>query len=325
MTNSTEIKAPELLIKRTFRAKKERVWKAWTDPEILKIWWGPRTFTTPVAKMDLRVGGRYLVCMRSPDMKDFWSTGSFKEIVPMSKLVYTDSFADEEGNIVPAAWYGMPGPWPLELLVTVMFEEKGGATEMGLYHSGMPDGMASEMAKAGWSESFDKLEEYLETGKVAMPKTILIANPGVQEIIITRTLDAPRELVFRAYTDTNLISQWWGPAKYKTTIEELEARPGGSWRFVQSDEGNVYAFRGVFHEVKAPELIVQTFEFEPMAGHVELQKATFEEKDGKTLFTAKSVYLSVEDRDAELSARMEAGMNEGFDRLDALLEKLKRR
>ena len=157
-----------------------------------------------------------------------------------------------------------------------------------------------------------------------MPKTILIANPGVQEIVIIRTLDAPRTLVFRAYTDPDLIPQWWGPAKYATRIERLEAKRYGAWRFVQSDqEGNEFAFRGVFHEVKPPELIIQTFEFEPMAGHVELQTATFEERDGKTMFTAKSVYLSVEDRDGELNAGMEAGMNEGFERLDAILARMK--
>lgn len=89
------------------------------------------------------------------------------------------------------------------------------------------------------------------------------------------------------------------------------------------DEGNEFAFRGVFHEVKAPELIIQTFEFEPMASHVELQTARFEEEDGTT-FTAKSVFLSVEDRDGELRAGMEAGKNEGFEPLDALLAKMKR-
>jgi uncharacterized protein YndB with AHSA1/START domain len=157
-----------------------------------------------------------------------------------------------------------------------------------------------------------------------MPKTILIANPGVQEIVVIRSFEAPRVLVFRAYTDPDLIPQWWGPAKYATKIDRLETRRYGAWRFVQSDpEGNEFAFRGVFHEVKPPELIIQTFEFEPMAGHVELQTATFEERDGKTIFTAKSVYLSVEDRDGELNAGMEAGMNEGFERLDALLARMK--
>ncbi|MBI0584691.1 MAG: SRPBCC domain-containing protein [Methanomassiliicoccus sp.] len=319
------VKGKELIIQRTFKADPKRVWTAWTDPETFKAWWGPRGFTTPVSRIDLRVGGKNLSAMRSPDGKDFWSTGTYKEIVPMSKIVVTDSFADAEGNVVPASNYGMPGNWPLELLITVTFREKDGGTEMELVHEGLPEGMAKESTKAGWNESFDKLDEYLATGKVAMPKTIVIANPGVQELLIRRTFDAPRQLAFKALTDPELIPQWWGPAMYKTTIDKLEARAGGAWRFRQKDDkGNEFAFRGVFHTIRSPELIIQTFEYEPMADHVELQTATLEEKDGRTLYNVKSVYLSVEDRDGELNAGMEAGMNEGFDRLDALLEKMKR-
>jgi uncharacterized protein YndB with AHSA1/START domain len=322
MKHKSEPKS-ELRIKRAFKAKQSKVWKAWTEPADLKIWWGPKSFTTPSFETDLRVGGKYLYCMRSPDGKNFWGTGKYIELVPGSKLVYTDSFSDPQGNVVPAGQYGMSGPWPMELLVTVSFHERDDATELELVHQGMPEGMPSDMAKSGWNEAFDKLEEYLRTGKVSIPKTILIANPGVQEIIIRRSFDAPRDRVFRAYTDPELIPQWWGPAKYVTTIERQEPRRGGSWRFLQKDgEGNAFAFRGVYHEVKPPELIIQTFEFEPMAGHVELQTASFEDKGGRTLVVSKSVYLSVEDRDAELSAGMEAGMNEGFERLDALLKRI---
>jgi uncharacterized protein YndB with AHSA1/START domain len=314
----------EITIERRFNADQGRVWKAWTDPEVMRQWIGPKGFTVPFSKIDLRVGGRYLYCMRSPDGKDFWSTGVYKVITPMSKLVLSDSFADADGTVVPASHYGMPGTWPLEMIQSVELTEEDGETKMRLVHTGIPDGPASEMTKAGWNESFDKLKEYLETGKVSMPKTIVIANPGVQEIVIIRSFDAPRALVFRAYTEPDLIPQWWGPAKYSTRIERLDARRNGAWRFVQSDpEGNEFAFRGVFHEVKPPELIIQTFEFEPMAGHVELQTATFDERDGKTTVSAKSIYLSVEDRDGELSAGMEAGMNEGFERLDALLARMK--
>jgi uncharacterized protein YndB with AHSA1/START domain len=314
----------ELIIERIFPAEPDRVWKAWTEPDTLKKWWGPRNFTAPVAKIDLRVGGKVLTAMRGPDGKCFWSIGTYKEIVPEAKLVVTDSFSDADGNIVPPSHYGWPGSWPLELLVTVTFEAQDGGTKMKLVHTGFPDGNVSGMAKAGWSESFDKLEEFLETGTVTVPKTIVVANPGVQEVVIIRTFDAPRELVFKAYTDPELIPRWWGPVKYYTTVEKLDARPGGEWRFVQNDEqNNVFAFRGVYHQVRAPEIIIQTFEFEPMTDHVELQIARFEEKDGRTTVNAKSVYLSVEDRDGQLNAGMEAGMNEGFDRLDALLEKMR--
>jgi uncharacterized protein YndB with AHSA1/START domain len=151
----------EITITRMFDAPRELVWKAWTDPEHFKRWWGPKSFTTPVSKIDLRVGGKYLNCMRGPDGKDYWSTGIYREIVPMERIVVTDSFADEKGVVVPASHYGMEGDWPLELLVTVTFEEVGGRTKMTLRHAGVPAGKMRELCETGWNESFDKLAEYL--------------------------------------------------------------------------------------------------------------------------------------------------------------------
>jgi uncharacterized protein YndB with AHSA1/START domain len=155
----------ELVITRIFDAPGELVWKAWTDPERVKRWWGPKDFTSPVSKIDLRVGGSYLNCMRSPEGEDYWSAGVYREIVEPERIVYTDSFSDAEGNLVPASHYGMSGDWPLELLVTVTFEEYEGKTRLTLRHVGIPAGENRDMAKAGWNESFDKLAEYLEKEK----------------------------------------------------------------------------------------------------------------------------------------------------------------
>ncbi len=158
----------ELIITWIFDAPRELVWKAWTDPERVKRWWGPKGFTSPVYKIDLRVSGVYLNCMRSPDGQDYWGTGVYREIVEPERIVYTDSFSDAEGNLVPASNYGMSGDWPLELLVTVTFEEHEGKTKMTLQHVGIPAGENRDLAKAGWNESFDKLAEYLakvEVGK----------------------------------------------------------------------------------------------------------------------------------------------------------------
>src|SRR5256885_16049100 len=96
----------ELRIVRVFDAPRERVWKAWTDPEQVKRWWGPEHFTAPFAKIDLRVGGVYLFCMQDQDGKEYWSTGTYKEIVPQKKIVVTDSFADKNGKRVSAEQYG---------------------------------------------------------------------------------------------------------------------------------------------------------------------------------------------------------------------------
>lgn len=156
----TGLEKNELIITRVFDAPVELVWKAWTEPEHFKNWWGPRNFTAPACKIDFRVGGKYHCCMHSPDGKDFWSTGVYREIVLMEKIVYTDSFADEKGNVVPASYYEMSGDnWPLEMTVT--FEENGGKTKMTLKHVGIPVGEMKEMTGVGWNESFDKLAESL--------------------------------------------------------------------------------------------------------------------------------------------------------------------
>lgn len=161
----------ELVIMRIFDAPRKLVWKAWTDPEYMKRWWGPKGFTSPVSRIDFRVGGIYLNCMRSPEGQDYWSTGIYREIVELEKIVCTDSFSDAEGNVVPASHYGMNGDWPLELLLTVTFEEHEGKTKMTLQHVGIPAGENRDLAKAGWNESFDKLAEYLEKVKAGESDT----------------------------------------------------------------------------------------------------------------------------------------------------------
>jgi uncharacterized protein YndB with AHSA1/START domain len=154
--------AQDLVISRVFDAPRELVWKAWTDPERVKRWWGPKGYTSPVCKIDLRVGGKYLCCMKSLEGQEFWSTGVYREIVEPERLVLTDSMADKDGNVVPASYYGMGEDFPLELQVIVTFEEQAGKTKMTLRHVGMPAGQASEMAGAGWNESLDKLAESLK-------------------------------------------------------------------------------------------------------------------------------------------------------------------
>ena len=156
------MKTHELVIVRTFNAPREAVWQAWTEPERVMRWWGPKGFTAPVCNIDFRVGGKYLSCMRSPEGQEFWSTGQYLEIVAPSLLVCTDSFADADGNVVPATHYDMGEDFPLELQIRVTFEGDADITLMTLRHLGMPPGEMSDMCRTGWSESFDKLAASLE-------------------------------------------------------------------------------------------------------------------------------------------------------------------
>lgn len=150
-----------IAITRTFAAPQERVWKAWTEPAAVRRWWGPRHFTSPDCRIDLRIGGRYLFCMRAPDGQDFWSTGTYREIVPFSRLVCTDAFSDEAGNIISPLQYGMEGDWPPELLVTLTLRDLGRETELTLVHEGIPVGEMRALSSASWNESFDKLSAWL--------------------------------------------------------------------------------------------------------------------------------------------------------------------
>ena len=157
-----------------------------------------------------------------------------------------------------------------------------------------------------------------------MSKTQIDAPAGVPFIDIEREFDAPRDLVFRAYTDPAMLVQWLGPRKYKMTIESWEPRDGGKWRFIHSDDdGNAYGFHGVFHGEQTPDGMLQTFEFEGAPGHVSLEKLVLEERDGKTTVRNHAVYQSIEARDAMINSGMESGMNDGFDRLDELLARLR--
>ena len=160
-------------------------------------------------------------------------------------------------------------------------------------------------------------------------KTKITAEPGRQEFFITREFDAPRELVFKAFTDPKLYTQWLGPRGYTMNLEKFEPRSGGMWRYTHKDkDGNEFGFHGVYHEVLAPERMIDTFEFEglPEKGHVSLETAKFMElPGGRTRVNMQSVFQSVADRDGMMQSGMEQGINESFDRLDELLERNEKR
>ena len=153
-----------------------------------------------------------------------------------------------------------------------------------------------------------------------MNETVITAEPGMPLITITREFDAPRDLVFRAHVDPELLVQWLGPRDLTTTIDCYDARDGGTWRYVQKDaDGNEYGFHGVFHGTPSPEAIVQTFEFEGVPGHVMLDTTTLEQRDGRTLMRTVSSFQSVEDRDGMIASGMERGVRDSGDRLEELL------
>ena len=154
----------DIIITRTLDANRALVWKTWTDPELIKLWWGPVDYSCPVATNDLRVGGKYLYSMKTPEGQMTWSGGTFKEINKPSKIVATDSFMDESGNIISPEIYGMSPDFPTILTVTVTFDDLGDQTRLTLHHSSFPEDMV-EPCTQGWNETLDKLEAALKLGQ----------------------------------------------------------------------------------------------------------------------------------------------------------------
>jgi uncharacterized protein YndB with AHSA1/START domain len=162
---------------------------------------------------------------------------------------------------------------------------------------------------------------------MAKNQTTITAEPGKQEVIITRVFDAPRELVFKAYTDPKIIVKWLGPCDMTMTINKWESKSGGSWEYTHADKnGNKFSFHGVCHELSAPERIIQTFEFDglPEKGHVAMETARFESLPGnRTRVITQSVFQSVADRDGMVQSGMEYGVRDSHEKLDELLATIK--
>ena len=153
----------EIMIARLYDAPRELAWRVWTEPGLIMQWWGPKGYTSPLCRNDLRVGGTYLYCMRSPGGQDYWTTGTYREVVRPERIVCTDSYADEKGIIVPATYYGMSPDIPGERLLSVTFREQAGRTRLTLKYNGIPPGEENDLARSGWHETLDKYAGVLST------------------------------------------------------------------------------------------------------------------------------------------------------------------
>jgi uncharacterized protein YndB with AHSA1/START domain len=157
MSNSTvKVENGTIIVERIFDAPRELVWKAWTDPQHFMQWWGPQGFTSPLAKIDLTVGGKYHLGMTSPDGRTMYNMGTYTEITPPERLVFTQGMADEEGNAVSPASFGMEN-MPDETEVIVTLEDIDGKTKLTLQQIGFPESEMTQHAGGGWAQAFEKL------------------------------------------------------------------------------------------------------------------------------------------------------------------------
>ncbi|MGH7442213.1 MAG: SRPBCC domain-containing protein [bacterium] len=274
---------------RMFNAPKDLVFEALTDPAHLAHWSSPPGSKILKSKMDLKPGGTYHYGVRTPDGQEMWGRQVFVEVETPHRLVYIQSSSNQDGGITPNP---MSPVWPHEMHSTVTLESVGGHTLFKItwkpLRASDQEIQAFNQAHGGLSGGFkgmfDQLDGYLST----------VAK---QEILVSRLVSAPRNLVYQAFTDPKHINAWWGPDGVKNTdVEEMDVRVGGTWRFkMVGPDGTVYPNVLIYKELKEPERIV----FDHNNGtRIDFQMHfTFEDHDGKTLVTIRHHFESKEARD----------------------------
>ncbi len=304
----------EYVVTRVLNAPRKLVWKAFNEPRRMAQWWGPHGFTNPVCEMDVRPGGAYRIVMHSPDGVDYPMKGAYREVVEPERLTMTGDTSEH-----PAEWHDLlkknlkgGGKPASEFLWTATFAEQGGKTKLTirmLFESVMVrDAFLKMGMNEGWSQSLERLESLLAKDR-----------PG-GEFVSTRVIDAPRELVFKAWTDPKHLAKWWGPKGFTNTFHEFDLRPGGVWRFVMhGPDGVDYQNKSVFVEIVKPERIV----FNHVSGPQFQVAATFAEQGRKTRVTFRMLFDTVAECDKVKSFVPEAN-EENLDRLEAELAQMAR-
>lgn len=306
----------EIIITRIFNAPRELVFKAWTEPEHITQWWGPKGFTTRVEELDLRPGGRSRYVMVGPDGTEYPAEGVFREVVPPERIVTTDEFGEDYEKMTDI-------DLPQGIVLTALFEEIDDKTTkltLQISHPTAEDRRKHEEmgVVAGWNSSFDCLDEFLAQQQNGFSVTL----PSDREILITRVFHAPPQLVFEAWTQPEHVKRWFGGCSSMTmTLCEIDLRVGGQWRYVLHDSANEmeHVFSGEYREIASPDRLVSTERYEPVPGSDHLNTLTLTEQNGKTTLQILIQHQSQEQRDGHLQSGMEAGLRETLNRLEELL------
>jgi uncharacterized protein YndB with AHSA1/START domain len=270
----------ELILTRTLNAPREIVFAAWTDPHQLARWWGPQGFDNPVCEADPRPGGAINIHMRGPDGTVYPMGGHFEEVTPPSRLVF-----------IALAFPQADGSWLLENRNTVTFERRGEATEMRLHVEVLKALPGSEMALAGmeqgWGQTLDRLE------------ALAAEDRSSREIVLSRTFDAPRELVWEVWTQPPHAEKWWGPNGFTTTTLEHEFRVGGTWRHtMHGPDGRDYPSRKMYYEIEPPARLVYSHGWDDDAlPPLFLATISFNDLGGKTEVQMRSTFSTAAERE----------------------------
>jgi uncharacterized protein YndB with AHSA1/START domain/dihydrofolate reductase len=321
-----------------FHAPPEVVFRAWTDPRQLAEWWGPKGFTNPVCEVDVRVGGAIRIHMRAPNGVVYPMTGVFKEVSEPDRLVFVSSALDEKGNSM------------FDVLNTILFVNQHGKTRLTLRAEVIRTTAVSAQflggMEAGWTSSLDRLAGLLaslvslqdndkdndrnkDSGKDQNPaqETSAEGASADREIASTRLFDAPPSLVWKMWTEAEHVVEWWGPKGFSTTIQEMDVRPGGTWRLVmRGPDGRDYKNRILFREVVAPEKLVYEHSPEPGSEPVRFQTTvTFTGEGEKTRVSVRMLFPTAAQRDhvAKTYGAVE-GLEQTLSRLEEKLQTMPR-
>jgi uncharacterized protein YndB with AHSA1/START domain len=287
----------ELIFTRVFDAPRDLVFKAWTDPRHIMQWWGPKGFTTSIYEMDVRPGGVWRLTMRGPDGVDYKNRIVFLEVVKPERLVFKHE-PDEESE-------------PVGHETTVTFAKEGAKTRLTMRLLFPSAAVREHVVKKygaveGASQTLGKLAEYLQ---IMAPG----ANTRLPELVMTRVFDAPRDLVFKAWTDAKRLKHWWGPNGFTNALCELDPRPGGIVRIhMRAPDGTVYPNEGTVQEIVPPELLVLAMGVKDQQGNIILEgvsSVTFTEQAGKTTLTLRA---RITKATTEVAAMHIAGMEQGW-------------
>lgn len=302
-------------ISRVFNAPRALVYLVHTDPKHLAQWMGPEGFKSIHTALDFKVGGTHHYGIEGPGGMQMWGKQFFREIVPNEKLVYLQSFSDKDGGLTR---HPMAATWPLEMLATTSFEDAGpGQTRLTIswqpYNADEASIATFDGARAGMDQGFGgtfvKLEAYLAqmqaapTAAKASTSTenkSTVSYPSATQMVFTRVLNAPRQLVWKAHTDPVEVLKWWGPEGFRNTTHEMTVKVGGVWKLtMHGPDGTDYPNKITYLEVNEPaRLVMDHGDFDKVHFRVETD---FIAEGQQTRLVTKMTFADQAQRDARAS------------------------
>jgi uncharacterized protein YndB with AHSA1/START domain len=301
-----DTKDREIVLTRILDASREQVWQAITNAKHVANWWGPQGFSTTIEEMDVRPGGVWKQIMHGPDGADCPGKSIFTEVVKPERLSFTHAGGKkgEPGAHFESTWTFEPQGEKTKLTLRMVFDSAA-ARDLNV---------KTYKSIEGGNQTLDRLTSYLP--KISSSAT---ASPERYELNLTRVFDAPRELVFKAWTDPKHVAQWWGPGGFTNPVCEVDARPGGQMRIhMRGPDGTIYPMTAVFNEVVEPERIVfQSAALDPNGKPLfeVLTTVTLADQSGKTKLTLNAKVLNMTAAAPQYLAGMEAGWTQSLARL----------